>query len=200
VEGPEGHGLPPSRVTRPQSVREPQPDRRRVLGTGASPGTVTTALSRRTSPIRRSSAGSRATIGGRWLTTWCWRKIAAGTIGGTATCKTSEQASAIPHAWRQGRAPSCPARLTMLSSSIGRSHPGVEHPTTPRHRRWCASRSSPRGKVGFRAHPCQGSRDVGCRSGGSTWYCGLCQITVWIRSTPTRQRCRLCRKFMTRIR
>jgi hypothetical protein len=37
-------------------------------------------------------------------------------------------------------------------------------------------------------------------SGGSTWSCELCRVTVWVRRTPKRLRCQLCRKWMTRVR
>jgi hypothetical protein len=33
---------------------------------------------------------------------------------------------------------------------------------------------------------------------GSTWWCELCGIEVWIRGTPKRQRCASCRKWMVR--
>jgi hypothetical protein len=35
---------------------------------------------------------------------------------------------------------------------------------------------------------------------GSTWYCERCQIEVWVRHVPTRQRHRVCRKWMVRVR
>jgi len=34
---------------------------------------------------------------------------------------------------------------------------------------------------------------------GSTWFCELCRVEVWVRHVPTRLRCRLCRKWMTRL-
>jgi hypothetical protein len=34
---------------------------------------------------------------------------------------------------------------------------------------------------------------------GSTWYCELCQVEVWVRHVPKRRRCRLCRKWMVRV-
>jgi len=37
-------------------------------------------------------------------------------------------------------------------------------------------------------------------SGGSTWYCELCQVTVWVAHQPKRLRHVVCRKFMTRVR
>jgi hypothetical protein len=35
---------------------------------------------------------------------------------------------------------------------------------------------------------------------GSTWWCELCQVTVWVRHVPKRWCCRLRRKWMTRTR
>jgi hypothetical protein len=34
---------------------------------------------------------------------------------------------------------------------------------------------------------------------GSIWYCELCQVEVWLAHQPKRQRCRYCRKWMTRL-
>jgi hypothetical protein len=36
-------------------------------------------------------------------------------------------------------------------------------------------------------------------SGGSTWSCGLCQVTVWVRRTPRHLRHANCRKWMVRV-
>jgi hypothetical protein len=33
-------------------------------------------------------------------------------------------------------------------------------------------------------------------SGGSIWYCELCQRQVWVPHVPKRLRCAYCRKFM----
>jgi hypothetical protein len=35
---------------------------------------------------------------------------------------------------------------------------------------------------------------------GSTWYCELCQVEVWVNHVPQRWRCRMCRKWMVRVR
>jgi hypothetical protein len=35
---------------------------------------------------------------------------------------------------------------------------------------------------------------------GSTWYCELCQVEVWVNHVPMRWRCRRCRKWMVRVR
>jgi hypothetical protein len=37
-------------------------------------------------------------------------------------------------------------------------------------------------------------------SGGSTWYCELCQVTVWVAPQPKRLRHIVCRKWMVRVR
>ena len=37
-------------------------------------------------------------------------------------------------------------------------------------------------------------------SPGSTWFCELCQVEVWVRHQPQRQRCKRCRKWMVRTR
>jgi hypothetical protein len=35
---------------------------------------------------------------------------------------------------------------------------------------------------------------------GSTWYCELCHVMVWVAHIPTRLRHALCRKWMVRVR
>jgi hypothetical protein len=35
---------------------------------------------------------------------------------------------------------------------------------------------------------------------GSTWYCELCQIEVWVHHVPKRLRHVVCRKWMVRVR
>jgi hypothetical protein len=37
-------------------------------------------------------------------------------------------------------------------------------------------------------------------SGGSTWWCELCQVEVWVRYVPKRQRHAVCWKWMVRVR
>jgi hypothetical protein len=34
---------------------------------------------------------------------------------------------------------------------------------------------------------------------GSTGYCELGQVAVWVRHVPQRWRCRMCRKWMVRV-
>ena len=36
-------------------------------------------------------------------------------------------------------------------------------------------------------------------SAGSTWWCELCQVEVWVAHQPTRLRHVVCRKWMTRV-
>jgi hypothetical protein len=36
-------------------------------------------------------------------------------------------------------------------------------------------------------------------SGGSTWWCELCQRQVWVHHVSKRLRCVYCRKFMVRV-
>jgi len=38
------------------------------------------------------------------------------------------------------------------------------------------------------------------KSTGSTWFCEVCMIEVWLAHQPKRRRCRLCRQWMTRTR
>jgi hypothetical protein len=34
---------------------------------------------------------------------------------------------------------------------------------------------------------------------GSTWWCELCQVEVWVAHVPKRLRHAACQKFMTRV-
>ena len=36
-------------------------------------------------------------------------------------------------------------------------------------------------------------------STGSTWFCALCGVEVWVARQLKRRRCRLCRKWMVRV-
>jgi hypothetical protein len=35
---------------------------------------------------------------------------------------------------------------------------------------------------------------------GSTWVCALCGVSVWVRDTPSRLRCRTCLQWMSQTR